>query len=55
MKELVSEIFLRNKNEQSNFPDKFLADEFIDKLYNLLFVSGAIKYKTEEEDRKSVV
>jgi serine O-acetyltransferase len=26
-----------------------LADEFIDKLYNLLFVSGAIKYKTEEE------
>lgn len=49
MKTLITEVFERNNSEHSSFPDKFLADEFIDKLFNLLFVSGAVKYKTLAE------
>jgi serine O-acetyltransferase len=50
MKKLIKEIFERNNNTHSGFfPNKFFADEFIDKLFNLLFVNGAVKYKTIEE------
>lgn len=49
MDKLIVKIFEKNINSQSSLPDKFLADEFIDKLFNLLFLNGAVKYKTVEE------
>jgi serine O-acetyltransferase len=48
MKNLITEILERNKKESTSFPDKFLADEFIDKLFSLLFVSGSVKLKSTE-------
>ncbi len=49
MNNLVIEIFEKSRHKHSVFPDKFLADDFIDLLYNLLFVSGAVKDKSVEE------
>ncbi len=49
MKNLITELFERNKNSHSAFPDKVSAEEFIDKLFNLLFVNGAVKEKAIDE------
>ncbi len=46
MNDLIVEIFERNKNTDSDLPNKILADEFIDKLFNILFINDAVKYKT---------
>ncbi len=51
MKNLILELFERNKNIDSDLPNKFLADEFIEKLFNLLYISGGVQYKTIDEFR----
>lgn len=49
MEDLIKEILKKNKLTHSVLPNKFLADEFIDTLFNLLYVHGVVKYDTKEE------
>jgi len=51
METLIIELFEKNKNTPTTLPNKFLADEFIDKLFNMLFVNGAVNYKNIDEFR----
>ena len=45
----IEQLFLRNRKGFSHFPDKDLAEDFIDDLFNLLFTSYSGKYDTEEK------
>src|ERR1035437_8686178 len=49
MNNLIVEIFERKKNNLSPLPNKFLANEFIEKLFNLLYVNGTDDYRSAEE------
>jgi serine O-acetyltransferase len=49
MNNLITEVYERNRNNHSIIPNKFIADEFIEKLFNLLYVNGAVKYNSIEE------
>ncbi len=44
----ISTLFAKNKTSFSQFPDKGLAQQFVDGLYALLFASYEEKYATEE-------
>lgn len=45
----IKELFLRNRTCYNNFPDKELAERFVDDLFNLLFGSYEKKFRTEED------
>ncbi|MEO5942914.1 MAG: serine O-acetyltransferase EpsC [Ferruginibacter sp.] len=45
----IKKIFEANGKSLTHFPDKEIAEHFIDDLFNLLFASHESKYKTEEK------
>lgn len=45
----IQQLFFKNRKSFSHFPDKELAENFIDDLFNLLFTSYIGKYDTEEK------
>lgn len=49
MENLIVEVFERNRNSTSVLPDKFLADTFIENLFNLLYVNGTAKYNSAND------
>ncbi len=49
MDKLITEIFERNKSKSNAVPNKFLTDEFIEKLFNLLYVNGIKQYNNADD------
>lgn len=45
----LQQLFFKNRKSFTHFPDKDLAENFVDDLFNLLFTSYVGKYETEEE------
>lgn len=49
MNELIEIIFNRNNNSGSHIPDKKIADEFLSKLFDILYESFSVKYQSRSE------
>ncbi len=47
--DLLQTLFQRNYSSTQNFPDKELAEEYIDKLFNFLFTAKEHKYDSKEQ------
>jgi len=45
----IQQLFFKNRKSFNHFPDKELAENFIDDLFNFLFTSYSGKYETEEK------
>jgi serine O-acetyltransferase len=48
-KNFLQQLFFKNRKSFTHFPDKELAENFVDDLFNLLFTSYVGKYETEEK------